>query len=34
MTHRATEGRIRAAEREFESLAALRAPWVRMPVAD
>ncbi len=34
MTHRASEGRIRAAEREFEKLAALRAPWVRMPVAD
>jgi homoserine dehydrogenase len=34
MTHRAPEGRIRAAEREFEALAALRTPWVRMPVAD
>lgn len=34
MTHRATEGRIRAAEREFARLAALRSPWVRMPVAD
>ena len=34
MTHRATEGQLRAAELEFKTLNALRLPWVRMPVAD
>ncbi|MBA3313428.1 MAG: homoserine dehydrogenase [Planctomycetota bacterium] len=34
MTHRATEGQVRAAEAEFARLSALRGPWVRMPVAD
>lgn len=34
MTHRTLEGRMRAAEAELEQLASLRAPIVRMPVAD
>lgn len=34
MTHRTTEGRLRAAERELGQLASIRPPWVRMPVAD
>lgn len=34
MTHRASEGQMRAAEAELRKLSALRAPWVRMPVAD
>ena len=34
MTHRTTEGQLRAAESELRKLSALRAPWVRMPVAD
>lgn len=34
MTHRATEGQLRAAEAELKKLSALRMPWVRMPVAD
>jgi len=34
MTHRATEGQLRAAESELEKLSVLRMPWVRMPVAD
>ncbi|MGC1272367.1 MAG: homoserine dehydrogenase [Planctomycetaceae bacterium] len=34
MTHRTTEGRLRSAEVELDRLAALRRPWVRMPVAD
>ncbi len=34
MTHRTTEGRLRAAEAELAGLSALRTPWVRMPVAD
>lgn len=34
MTHRATEGQLRAAEVELNQLSALRNPWVRMPVAD
>lgn len=34
MTHRASEGQLRAAEAELEQLPSLRTPWVRMPVAD
>lgn len=34
MTHRTTEGRLRAAEREFDSLESVHSPYVRMPVAD
>lgn len=34
MTHRTTEGRLRAAEREFASLESVHSPHVRMPVAD
>ena len=34
MTHRTTEGRLRAAERELGQLSSVRPPWVRMPVAD
>lgn len=34
MTHRTTEGRIRAAEAEFRKLSCVRSPHIRMPVAD
>lgn len=34
MTHRTTEGRIRAAEAELAELSTVRTPHVRMPVAD
>lgn len=34
MTHRTTEGRVRAAEAEFQDLGCLRPPMVRLPVAD
>ncbi len=34
MTHRTTEGRIRAAEAEFRRLSCVRSPHIRMPVAD
>lgn len=34
MTHRTTEGQMRAAEAELEHLAALHPPHVRMPVSD
>lgn len=34
MTHRTTEGRIRAAESELAKLSTVRAPHIRMPVAD
>lgn len=34
MTHRTTEGRVRAAENEFRELSCLRPPLVRLPVAD
>ena len=34
MTHRTTEGRLRTAEKELDRLTSLRAPWIRMPVAD
>lgn len=34
MTHRASEGQLRAAEAELELLTSLRRPWMRMPVAD
>ena len=34
MTHRTTEGKVRAAEAEFETLSCLRPPLVRLPVAD
>lgn len=34
MTHRTSEGQLRAAERELEKLTSLRCPWMRMPVAD
>ncbi len=34
MTHRTTEGAVRAAESEFEKLDCLRPPMVRLPVAD
>ena len=34
MTHRTTEGRLRAAECEFDSLESVHSPYVRMPVAD
>jgi homoserine dehydrogenase len=34
MTHRTTEGRLRAAETEFASLDSIHSPHVRMPVAD
>ena len=34
MTHRTTEGRLRAADAELDRLAALRPPHIRMPVAD
>lgn len=34
MTHRTTEGRLRAAERELDRLPSLQPPRVRMPVAD
>lgn len=34
MTHRTTEGRLRAAEAEFSSLETIHSPHVRMPVAD
>lgn len=34
MTHRTTEGRLRAAEAEFASLDSIHSPHVRMPVAD
>lgn len=34
MTHRATEGQFRAADAELDRLACVRAPRIRMPVAD
>lgn len=34
MTHRTTEGRLRAADLELDRLPALRPPHIRMPVAD
>ncbi|MEX0716979.1 MAG: homoserine dehydrogenase [Planctomycetaceae bacterium] len=34
MTHRTAEGKLRAADRELDGLAALRPPRIRMPVAD
>ena len=34
MTHRTTEGRLRAAEAELDQLKSLRQPLVRMPVSD
>lgn len=34
MTHRTTEGRIRAAEEELAKLTSVRRPHIRMPVAD
>tara|TARA_R110002072_G_scaffold303140_2_gene495652 strand:+ start:24559 stop:25878 length:1320 start_codon:yes stop_codon:yes gene_type:complete len=34
MTHRTTEGRIRAAEASLAELSTVRAPHIRMPVAD
>ncbi|MFP6764575.1 MAG: homoserine dehydrogenase [Planctomycetaceae bacterium] len=34
MTHRTTEGRLRASESEFEKLSTVRSRYVRMPVAD
>lgn len=34
MTHRTTEGKMRAADREFEALSSMRSACVRMPVAD
>ena len=34
MTHRTTEGRIRAAEAELAKLSTVRVPHIRMPVAD
>ncbi len=34
MTHRTTEGRIRAAEAALAELSTVRAPHIRMPVAD
>lgn len=34
MTHRTTEGRVRAADAEFDSLSSLRNPRIRMPVSD
>jgi len=34
MTHRTTEGRLRAADKQLQNLTALRPPRIRMPVAD
>jgi len=34
MTHRTTEGRLRASESEFEKLSTVQSRYVRMPVAD
>jgi homoserine dehydrogenase len=34
MTHRTTEGSIRAAEAELAELSTVHAPHIRMPVAD
>jgi len=34
MTHRTTEGQLRAADAELDRLASLRSPRIRMPVAD
>ena len=34
MTHRTTEGKLRAADEELDELASLRPPRIRMPVAD
>lgn len=34
MTHRTTEGRIRAAEAQFRALSCVKAPHIRVPVAD
>ncbi|MBC8290634.1 MAG: homoserine dehydrogenase, partial [Planctomycetes bacterium] len=34
MTHRTTEGRLRASEAEFEKLSTVQGRYVRMPVAD
>lgn len=34
MTHRTTEGKLRAADRELDALGSLRPPRIRMPVAD
>ena len=34
MTHRTTEGKLQAAERQLAELSCLRPPHVRMPVAD
>jgi len=34
MTHRTSEGRLRAADEQLAQLKSLRAQWVRMPVAD
>ena len=34
MTHRITEGQLKAAEAELAQLASVRGRWLRMPVAD
>ena len=34
MTHRTTEGQIRAADRKLAALSSIREPRIRMPVAD
>ncbi len=34
MTHRTTEGRLRAADREISSLSSLRGPCIRLPISE